>query len=409
VSKNLAGGDGHATVTGMMIGSPAYMSPEQIRMSKDVDHRTDIWSLGIILFELLTGTRPFVGMSEEIIRQILTAPIPTVSSRMRHVPPELDAIVTRCLSRNRDERYHDTKELARTLAAYAEINQVARRVVNVPAASESEADTLVAIPAPSQQREAPRTPAQRTYTAATNAWEDSSQAAFPTGTQILSPTDQLPSAMPPWRRQVQQALAANRQASEPLEGMLTPDPLQAAPTGENVALLTAAPVPHAKVPVLPTSQAQAPNAGKPPESSSSKVTAMTPARRVPVRLYAIIGVGGVTVAALVAVLVLRKGPSEAPPPPTSQPEEASVQVAEPPAIPASAITPAAAQTAPPILEPIPAPPSASVTSTPIISPPTPPTPPRPPSPRSTAASGAVKQLPPCTRFIKKNCQAGSPL
>ena len=119
VSKNLAIGDGHATATGMMVGSPAYMSPEQIRMAKDVDHRTDIWSLGIMLFELLTGTRPFQGISEEIIRQILAAPIPKVSSRFRHVPPELDAIVTRCLSRDREARYHDTKELARTLASLA--------------------------------------------------------------------------------------------------------------------------------------------------------------------------------------------------------------------------------------------------------------------------------------------------
>ena len=119
VSKNLAIGDGHATATGMMVGSPAYMSPEQIRMAKDVDHRTDIWSLGIMLFELLTGARPFQGISEEIIRQILAAPIPKVSSRFRHVPPELDAIVTRCLSRDREARYHDTKELARTLASLA--------------------------------------------------------------------------------------------------------------------------------------------------------------------------------------------------------------------------------------------------------------------------------------------------
>src|SRR6185503_1947788 len=58
VSKSMAPGDGPATITGMVLGSPAYMSPEQVRMAKDLDPRTDLWSLGIILFEMVTGERP---------------------------------------------------------------------------------------------------------------------------------------------------------------------------------------------------------------------------------------------------------------------------------------------------------------------------------------------------------------
>ena len=400
VSKNLASGDGHATVTGMMVGSPAYMSPEQIRMAKDVDHRTDIWSLGIILFELLTGTRPFVGMSEEIVRQILAAPIPTVSSRMRHVPPELDAIVTRCLSRNRDERYHDTKELVRTLAAYAEISQAARRVVNVPVASDSEADTLVAQPAILQQREAPQSPAHRAYPAVTSAREDLPPAGFPTETQLLSPTDQRTSMIPAWRRQVQQALAANRQALEPPEGVLTADPVQAATTAESVALSTGAPAPYAKVPVLTALQAQPANAGRPPEASSGSDAVKTPIGRRATRLYAITGAGITMIAALGAVLALRKDPPRGPLLPTDQSAKSSVSTADRPATSAPSTVPDAVQTALPIPEPVPELPRIPTVSKPVVPP--------PPPKRSVLVAATENQLQPCTRFIKKNCRPGRP-
>jgi serine/threonine-protein kinase len=119
VSQSPAPGDGRAAGTGTVVDSPAYLSPEQIQRAADVDPRADIWSLGVILFELLTGERPFQGDADEIARQILTAPIPTLASRFRHVPPELDAIVTRCLARDRDERYPDARELSRALAALA--------------------------------------------------------------------------------------------------------------------------------------------------------------------------------------------------------------------------------------------------------------------------------------------------
>jgi serine/threonine-protein kinase len=112
-------GDLEPSATGTVTESPGYLSPEQIQAALDVDPRTDVWSLGVILFELLTGERPFQGDADETIRQILTAPIPTPASRVQHVPPGLDAIVTRCLSRDREDRYPDTRELARSLAELA--------------------------------------------------------------------------------------------------------------------------------------------------------------------------------------------------------------------------------------------------------------------------------------------------
>ncbi len=355
VSKNLAIGDGHATVTGIMVGSPAYMSPEQIRMAKDIDHRTDIWSLGIILYELLTGTRPFLGVTEEIIRQILTAPIPTVSSRVRHVPPELDAIVTQCLSRDRDKRYRDTKELARTLAAYAEGSQVARRMVSVPSAPGLD------LP------------------------------GSPTGTQLISPTDQIPSALPGWRRQVQQALAASRQApSTPGSRLASEPPQPATSEDEDVTLLATAPAPYAKGMPVPALGVQPATEGKPPDALPGQVTGKAPADRGTAQLYAIIGAGLITIVALISTLVMRRGPPEAAPQPMSQPEAATVRTFEP-----------SATLAPPT--PTPTSPTALPTSEPTAAPLASPRKISPPPPTGPAPA-VGNQLQPCSRFIKKNCR-----
>src|SRR5262249_6594612 len=123
VSKSMGKNAGPATQTGLVVGSPAYMSPEQVGMFKGLDHRTDIWSLGIILYAMLTGMRPFSGKTvEALARQILVEPIPLVSSRVRSVPQALDELVARCLERDRDKRISDAKSVARTLRNIAEVS-----------------------------------------------------------------------------------------------------------------------------------------------------------------------------------------------------------------------------------------------------------------------------------------------
>ncbi|MCK6590182.1 MAG: serine/threonine protein kinase, partial [Polyangiaceae bacterium] len=115
VCKTLDSVDSVATQTGTAVGSPAYMSPEQVGMRKDLDHRTDIWSLGIVLFEMLTGSRPFSGPVQDVIRNILLTPVPPPSSKVRDVPPELDAIVARCTAGKREARFANAEELSRAL------------------------------------------------------------------------------------------------------------------------------------------------------------------------------------------------------------------------------------------------------------------------------------------------------
>jgi len=100
-----------------VLGTPAYMSPEQLRSSRNVDARADIWSIGVVLYELLTGERPFNGEGPgELFAAILeTAPFPLRGHR-----PELsqawDDLVTRCLLRSPDARFQDVAELAAALA-----------------------------------------------------------------------------------------------------------------------------------------------------------------------------------------------------------------------------------------------------------------------------------------------------
>jgi serine/threonine-protein kinase len=99
--------------TMMPMGSPVYMSPEQIRASDEIDARTDIWSLGCVLYELLTGVPAFDAPSlTQLSATILEKdPVP-MTSLAPEVPPELEAIVLRCLEKNREARFRNIAELA---------------------------------------------------------------------------------------------------------------------------------------------------------------------------------------------------------------------------------------------------------------------------------------------------------
>ncbi len=113
---------GSLTTTRAMLGSPLYMSPEQLRNSKTVDSRSDIWSLGVILYELISGTVPFVGDSlGELFACILeNDPIP-LHQHEPSVPPALEAAVMRCLRRKKEERFGSVAELAQVIAPFANV------------------------------------------------------------------------------------------------------------------------------------------------------------------------------------------------------------------------------------------------------------------------------------------------
>ena len=103
------------TQTGMLLGSPRYLSPEVV-VGKRADGRADIFSLGIILYEMLTGAAPFSGETMSALMFQIINFVPAAPSAVNSaVPPMLDFIVVKMLAKKRDERYQDAKELAADL------------------------------------------------------------------------------------------------------------------------------------------------------------------------------------------------------------------------------------------------------------------------------------------------------
>lgn len=101
------------TNPGIVMGTAAYMSPEQTRGLANIDSRTDIWSLGVIIFEMLTGRVPFEGETfSDIIAAILKTDAPPLSKFIPECPAELERIVAKCLKKNPEERYQVIKDLA---------------------------------------------------------------------------------------------------------------------------------------------------------------------------------------------------------------------------------------------------------------------------------------------------------
>jgi serine/threonine-protein kinase len=124
ISKVTEAGDGADAVamtkTSALMGSPLYMSPEQMRSSKDVDARTDIWALGMILFELCTGRTAFVGESvAHVAIRIATEATPSMRAFRPEVPAALEAAVFQCLEKERTARYRNVGELAVALLPFA--------------------------------------------------------------------------------------------------------------------------------------------------------------------------------------------------------------------------------------------------------------------------------------------------
>jgi serine/threonine protein kinase len=108
------------TKTAAVMGSPLYMSPEQMRSAKDVDARTDIWALGIILFQLVANRAPFLGESvAEVAIQVGSDPPPALRGFRPDAPPGLEAVIFRCLEKDPRNRYGNVAELALALLPFA--------------------------------------------------------------------------------------------------------------------------------------------------------------------------------------------------------------------------------------------------------------------------------------------------
>ncbi|HVY44480.1 MAG TPA: serine/threonine-protein kinase, partial [Minicystis sp.] len=107
------------TATSAIMGSPMYMSPEQLRSSRDVDVRADIWALGIVLYEMLTGANPFEsGTVAEVCASILKDKPKPLSALRDDVPDGLEAVILRCIEKDPDKRYANVAELTVALLSF---------------------------------------------------------------------------------------------------------------------------------------------------------------------------------------------------------------------------------------------------------------------------------------------------
>jgi serine/threonine protein kinase len=105
------------TRTGAVMGSPMYMSPEQMRSTRNVDQRSDVWSLGVVAFELLTGRLPYEAETmTELVAMVLENDPPRTRELRADVPPALDDAVAGALTKNPDKRYRDVAEFAQDIA-----------------------------------------------------------------------------------------------------------------------------------------------------------------------------------------------------------------------------------------------------------------------------------------------------
>jgi serine/threonine-protein kinase len=184
----VAGQSTELTIAGSVMGSPQYLSPEQIR-GEDLDGRSDIFSLGVVVYELLLGRRPFEGDSiTTLVYQILHKDLPAVSE-LRAVPPRLEQLLSRMLAKDRDARLANAAEVAREIAVIE--NELPDETLVAPANQLPALDQTYVLPKRMTTASLPTPPPSPSTKVSTPA----AREARPGGE--LPPIPPLPGAPPP--------------------------------------------------------------------------------------------------------------------------------------------------------------------------------------------------------------------
>jgi serine/threonine-protein kinase len=178
------------TSTGEMMGTPHYMSPEQVKAAKHVDHRADLWAVGAIAYRCLTGQLPFSGSTLEIVQQILHERAPAASSVAPHLPRAIDAFFDKAMAPDIARRFQSARELSDALAAVAASDPSAEVPPPPVSYRDSERSTTDEAPTVAMPREVPTVPDAR-------ATASDARVTVPEGegkTLAMGPPEARPSA-----------------------------------------------------------------------------------------------------------------------------------------------------------------------------------------------------------------------
>jgi eukaryotic-like serine/threonine-protein kinase len=291
------------TKTSAMMGSPLYMSPEQMQSSKDVDGQTDIWALGVVLYELLAGQVPFNGETlPEVCVKIATQPPPPLHTFRRDVPDGLRDVIAKALEKDRARRYRTVAEFAMALADFAPRRARASldRIAGMASAS---GVVMGGLPTPpdaglAATQAAPETMSPFGHTAhgrtasdgragSKRPWLFAAGAAIVTGVVAIAVVVGRPAASHPEGRApaaTSPALSAAERLPEPTASIATPPPptaLAQPQAPEAPAPVVAAALPSATA-ATPASSAKAPAAHPAPHGhAAAPATPPSPAPTTP--------------------------------------------------------------------------------------------------------------------------------
>jgi serine/threonine-protein kinase len=231
----------NSTKTGEFMGSPHYMSPEQIRDSKDIDARSDLWSLAVILFRALTGVLPFPGTTlGAVLADVVSAPIPKILEAAPDLPPELDPFFDKAFSRDRTKRFASAREMAEAFDAVLRAKEPPAPAAQRPRA----ASPGSAAAAPGPPRPAAGSPGPPRPTTPSNSTNFGSNSDVAPGA-AASPAAQAGAAASP------AAAAHGAPASRPMPPKATAGPKGTALYSREALKLPAAPGPPDDPPPAP--------------------------------------------------------------------------------------------------------------------------------------------------------------
>jgi eukaryotic-like serine/threonine-protein kinase len=162
-SEGLAARTQALTGTGTMVGTPYYMAPEQVVSEKDLDARADLWSLGVVMYECLSGVRPTEADNiGRVLKRILRAEFEPIRSHCDDLPDDVASLVSRMLTGDREKRTRELKDVADVLARYADASIPAFVGPAGTGSADALADTVASVSQPPLTRAEPKAPVART-------------------------------------------------------------------------------------------------------------------------------------------------------------------------------------------------------------------------------------------------------